>query len=439
MGPLRVLRSSRGLGALQHRNYRLYWAGQLVSLIGTHMQRAAQAWLVLTITDDPFALGLVVAAQWGPVLLFGLFGGIVADALSKRRTLIATQAISMTLAFSLAVLAATGTAEVWHVLVMATLLGFTSVVDLPTRQSFIYEMVGREDVVSAVALYSAIVNIAKVVGPAVAGLTIGAFSVAFAFAFNGFSFLAVIVGLLAMRPSELQPIGLTALPRSLRAVFANLGEGLRYVLRTHHVLLTLAIVALVSTAGMNFQVLIAPLARDVLGVGAEGFGFLMAASGLGAVVSALIVAALGRPRVAYIVIAALALGVLEIGLSLSRSFPLSMACMFIIGLSSVAITMNTNTLIQMVVPDHLRGRVMAVYVTVNAGTTPVGGLIFGVIAGAAGVAEAILIGGVSVTVIAVGAWVIAWRWGLFADVPTASEPDGRHADGLPSVPDPSNP
>ncbi len=415
MGPLRVLRSSRGLGALQHRNYRLYWTGQLISLVGTHMQRAAQTWLVLTLTSDPFALGLVVAAQWGPVLVFGLFGGIVADALAKRRTLIATQAISMTLAFTLAVLAATGTAEVWHVLVMATLLGFTSVVDLPTRQSFVYEMVGRDDVVSAVALYSAIVNSAKVLGPAIAGLTIGAFSVAFAFAFNGLSFLAVIAGLLAMRASELQPTARTALPRSLGAIVANLGEGLRYVVRTRHVLLALAIVALVSTAGMNFQVLIAPLARDVLGVGAEGFGFLMAASGLGSVASALIVAALGRPRVANIVIAALALGVLEIGLSASRSFPLSMACMFTIGLSSVAISMNTNTLIQMAVPDQLRGRVMAVYVTVNAGTTPIGGLLFGAIAGLAGVAEAILVGGISVTVIAVVALVVAWRWGLLGN------------------------
>lgn len=415
MEPLRVLRSSRGLGALQHRNYRLYWTGQLISLVGTHMQRAAQTWLVLTLTSDPFALGLVVAAQWGPVLVFGLFGGIVADALAKRRTLIATQAISMALAFTLAVLAATGTAEVWHVLVMATLLGFTSVVDLPTRQSFVFEMVGRDDVVSAVALYSAIVNSAKVLGPAIAGLTIGAFSVAFAFAFNGLSFLAVIAGLLAMRVSELQPAARTALPRSLGAIVANLGEGLRYVVRTRHVLLALAIVALVSTAGMNFQVLIAPLARDVLGVGAEGFGFLMAASGLGSVTSALIVAVLGRPRVANIVIAALALGVLEIGLSASRSFPLSMACMFTIGLSSVAISMNTNTLIQMAVPDQLRGRVMAVYVTVNAGTTPIGGLLFGAIAGLAGVAEAILVGGISVTVIAVVALVVAWRWGLLGN------------------------
>lgn len=415
MEPLRVLRSSRGLGALQHRNYRLYWTGQLISLVGTHMQRAAQTWLVLTLTSDPFALGLVVAAQWGPVLVFGLFGGIVADALAKRRTLIATQAISMALAFTLAVLAATGTAEVWHVLVMAGLLGFTSVVDLPTRQSFVFEMVGRDDVVSAVALYSAIVNSAKVLGPAIAGLTIGAFSVAFAFAFNGLSFLAVIAGLLAMRVSELQPAARTALPRSLGAIVANLGEGLRYVVRTRHVLLALAIVALVSTAGMNFQVLIAPLARDVLGVGAEGFGFLMAASGLGSVTSALIVAVLGRPRVANIVIAALALGVLEIGLSASRSFPLSMACMFTIGLSSVAISMNTNTLIQMAVPDQLRGRVMAVYVTVNAGTTPIGGLLFGAIAGLAGVAEAILVGGISVTVIAVVALVVAWRWGLLGN------------------------
>jgi MFS family permease len=413
-GPIRGVIGSRGLAAFRHRNYRLYWVGQLVSLIGTHMQRAAQAWLVLTLTNDPFMLGLVVAAQFGPVLLFGLFGGIVADSVSKRRTLVVTQAVAMSLAFVLAALAATGTAQVWHVLVLALLLGFTSVVDMPTRLSFVVEMVGRDDVVSAVALNSALVNTAKVIGPAVAGLTISVFSIAFAFFVNGLSFVAVIGGLLAMRSSELEPATRTPLPRTLGAVTANLAEGLGYVRRTRAVLLGVIVVGLGSTAGMNFQVLIAPLARNVLDSGAEGFGFLMAASGLGSVVAAGIVAALGRPRLTIIVLAALSLGIFEIALSVSRSMPISLACMFFVGLSAVTMSMNTNTLIQTLVPDHLRGRVLAVYVTVFAGSVPVGGLIFGAIASAASTTTSILIGGLAVTTVALIALATAWCWGEFA-------------------------
>jgi MFS family permease len=416
-----------GLRALRHRNFRLYWGGQAVSLIGTHMQRAAQAWLVLTLTGDPFMLGLVVTAQFGPVLAFGLFGGIVSDSLPKRPTLVVTQTVAMILAFALAFLAATGTAQVWHVLLMALLLGCTSVVDIPTRQTFVIEMVGRDDVVSAVALNSALLNAAKVIGPAIAGVTIGVFSVAVAFLVNGISFLAVIGGLLAMRTDELAPVDRVALPRTVSAVLGNLTEGLRYVMRTGDVLLALAVVGLVSTVAMNYQVLIPPLARDVLGTDASGYGFLMAASGLGSIAAALAVASLGRPRTIAIVAGALGLGLFEMALGMSRSMALSLVCMTGVGLAGVVMTTNANTLIQTAVPDHLRGRVMAVYVTVFVGSTPIGGLVFGAIAGAIGTAEALVVGGAAAAVIGAIALVVGWRAGLLRSAEAFPYPDGGPA------------
>ncbi len=195
----RQLRELRGLNAFRHRNYRLFFVGQLVSLVGTWMQTVAQAWLVLQLSNDPFALGLLSVAQFGPVMILGLFGGVIADNLPKRQTLIATQATQMALALVLALLAATGVVQVWHILVMATLLGVANAVDMPTRQSFVVEMVGREDIANAVAFNSAMFNAARVVGPAIAGVTIGVFGVPLCFFFNGVSFIAVIVGLVAMR------------------------------------------------------------------------------------------------------------------------------------------------------------------------------------------------------------------------------------------------
>ncbi len=212
MSPVRTLLGLGGLRALHHRNFRLFWSGQLVSLIGTWMQSVAQGWLVLVLTDDPFMLGLVAAAQFTPVLVFGLFGGIVADGLPKRRTLVATQSVAMTLAFILAFLTATHTVQVWHILVLAFLLGCSNAVDMPTRQAFVIEMVGREDIGNAVALNSAIFNAARIVGPAIAGLTIGAFDISIAFFVNGLSFLAVIASLLLMREGELGTVVRAAMP-----------------------------------------------------------------------------------------------------------------------------------------------------------------------------------------------------------------------------------
>ena len=379
--------------AFRHRNYRLFFLGQLVSLIGTWMQTVAQGWLVLQLTNDPFALGLVSAAQFSPVLVFGLFGGLIADHLPKRRTLVATQATQMTLALILAWLTWTGHVQVWEIMLLALLLGCSNAIDMPTRQSFVIEMVGRGDVANAVALNSAMFNAARIVGPAVAGLTIGAVGVAACFLLNGLSFLAVIAGFLLMDAAQLQTPPPIPRPHSAGDVLADLGEGLRYVRRTPVVLLAVLVVGLASTFGMNFSVTMPAMARDVLHVGADGFGFLMAATGVGSLTAALSIAARGRPSLRVLVGGAILLGLLQVALAASRWFPLSLVFGFGIGAGAISMAATANTLIQVTVPDRLRGRVMSVYTTIFAGTTPLGGLATGAVASALGIAVAVTIGG----------------------------------------------
>jgi hypothetical protein len=234
---------------------------------------------------------------------------------------------------------------------------------------------------------------AKIVGPAVAGLVIATVGLAAAFLVNGASFAAVLAGLLAMRATELRPADRAALPRTPAAVASNLAEGLRYAVGNREVLLAISLVGAVSIAGMNFQVLLPPLARDVLGTGASGYGFLMASSGVGAVLATLMIAFRGRPSPIVMPSAAVLLGVLDVVVGVSRAMPVSLVSMAIIGLSSVALTTYTNTLIQIAVPDHLRGRVMALYVTVHGGAMPIGGVLFGAIASAVGPSTALVIGG----------------------------------------------
>lgn len=388
-----AVRGFHGWRALRHRNYRLFFAGQLVSLVGTWMQSVAQSWLVLQLTHEPLMLGLVAVAQFVPVLILGLFGGVVADVVPKRRTLMATQAGAMILAFILFGLTASGVVQVWHVLILATALGILNSVDMPTRQAFAVEMVGREDIGNAVALNSAIFNGARVIGPAVAGLSIGAFGVSTAFLINGFSFLAVIGGLFLMRDRELHSPPRIARPSTVAGVVANLGEGLRYVRRTRMVLLAMAVIGLVSTFGMNFTVLMPPLAQDVLHSDAAGYGFLMAAMGVGSLVAALGIAFTGRTGPRVIGAGALLLGGAEIVLGGTRSFPIALIAMFFGGLGAIAMAATANTVIQLTVPDQLRGRVMSVYTTVFAGSTPFGGLTMGAVATSLGVAVAMVIGG----------------------------------------------
>ena len=426
----------QGWRALRHRNYRLFFSGQLVSLIGTWMQTVAQGWLVLQLTGDPVYLGLVAAAQFTPVLILGLFGGIVADGLPKRRTLMVTQTAAMVLAFVLFFLTVTGNVTVTDVLILALLLGCVNAVDMPTRQSFAVEMVGREDIGNAVALNSAVFNGARVLGPAIAGLTIGATSVASAFLINGLSFLGVIVAYARMDEGLLQAPPRFARPTTVGEVMSHLRVGLSYVRATPAVLVPIVVIGLVSTFGMNFSVLIPPLARDVLHVGATGYGFLMAATGVGSLLAALTIAFGRRNRVVLIGFGAVLTGIAELVLAASGSFALAMVAMFATGLGAIGMAATANTTIQLTVPDELRGRVMSVYTTVFAGSTPIGGLAAGALASTLGVREAIAIGaGLSLLV---GLVTVAWyrreaaaSRRLPADTAAGGGPEGARRSSVP--------
>ena len=393
--------------AFRHRNYRLFFGGQAISLVGTWMQQVAQAWLVLTVTNgDPLWLGVVAAAQFLPVMILGLFAGILADVLPKRQTLLAVQVVMMVLAAILAVLTATGLVQVWMIVLLAVLLGCANAVDMPVRQSFAYEMVGPRDVGNAVALNSAMFNGARVVGPAIAGLTIGVFGIANAFAINAASFLAVIVGLSLMRDSELRLPRLVPRPTSIREVFVHLAEGLRFVRTTPVVLLAVTVVGLVATVGMNFTVLIPPLAANVLHSDATGYGFLMTASGLGALGAAVALVVGGRPHPVRIAGGSLVLGIASVLLAASTSFPVSLALMIAIGAGGITMAATANATIQLAVPDGLRGRVMSVYTTVFAGSVPIGGIAAGALASAVGVPMTLAISGL--LSLAVGARAFVW-------------------------------
>ncbi len=413
----------RGVTAFRHRNYRLFFTGQLISLVGTWMQQVAQAWLVLQLTGDPVWLGIVAAAQFIPVMVLGLFAGVAADALPKRRVLLGAQTAMMILAFVLAALVISGTVQVWMIVLLAFLLGIANAVDMPVRQSFAVELVGREHVGNAVALNSAMFNGARIVGPAAAGLAIGLFGVAAAFLINGLSFLAVIVGLRLIDERQLELPTRIARPTSARAVVQNLAEGLDYVRRTPVVLLAVIVVGSVATVGMNWGVLIPAFAQAELRSDAAGYGFLMAASGVGALLAALLLVFGGRPRPARLALGALILGTASVALAVSRVFPVSLALMVVAGFGSILMAATGNTAIQLAVPDHLRGRVMSVYTTVFSASVPIGGLAMGVLASGFGTSLAIGLGGVLSVAIGVGA--LAWgRRGAFA-MPPSSAPVTR--------------
>jgi MFS family permease len=418
----RRLIGSDGMRAFRHRNYRLFFTGQAISLVGTWMQQVAQAWLVLELTHDPIWLGIVAAAQFIPVVVFGLFAGVAADALPKRRVLIWTQVSMMLLAAVLAVLVISGIVQVWMILVLAVLLGTVNSIDMPVRQAFAIELVGREDIGNAVALNSAMFNGARVIGPAAAGLAIAAFGVGPAFVINAFSFLAAIVGLRMMDERDFRIGSRIARPESVRAVMRHLREGLAYVRRTQIVLLAVVVVGSVATVGMNFNVVIPAFAADDLHSGAAGYGFLMAASGIGSLLAAVRLAFGGWPRPVRLATGAMILGVASIALGATREFPVAVVLMVLIGFGSILMAATGNATIQLAVPDQLRGRVMSVYTTVFSASVPLGGLAMGAIASGFGVPVAIAIGGILSLLIGVGA--LAWgRTGVFdavAEPPSAS-------------------
>jgi MFS family permease len=397
------------LRAFRHRNFRLFYAGMAVSLVGTWMQTVAQGWLVLELTNDPFALGVVGAAQFLPVMVLGLFGGVAADALPKRTGLLVTQTVSAILALALGLLVLADQVEVWHVMVLALLLGVVNAFDMPIRQSFVVEMVGREDVASAVGFNSALFNGTRILGPAVAGLLIALVGIAPCFLINAATFVAVVVGLLLMRPGDLFDHPRASRPHSVGAVRDQLAEGLRYVRATPAILLAVSVVGVVSVVALNNQVLLPIVARDLLGGGAATYGFLGAASGIGSLAAALALAFGQRPTIRLLLLGAGAVGTSVACLGLSRSLPISLLLMVGAGWGLIAMAATTNTTIQLTVPDELRGRVMSVYTTIFAGSTPIGALFAGTLAATAGVAVALVAGGLLAVGAAVGAAVLVMR------------------------------
>lgn len=375
------------LPAFQHRNYRLFFGGQLVSLIGTWAQAIGQGWLVLELTDSPLALGAVSALQFTPSLLFGLWAGVLADRFPKRRVLLCTQSVAMLLAVALGLLTSLHLVALWHVFVLATLLGLVNALDMPARQAFVGEMVGKEHLASAIALNASLFNAARVVGPAIAGLLIGWFGVTPLFWLNAASFIAVLIALSKM---EIAPLT----RRSRRGgMNAELLEGLRYVRRTPVVLLIMIVVGVVGTFGMNYQVLIPLFARAVLHRGASGYGFLMSALGLGSLLAALTLALAGRqPRLGRVVAAAAGFSLLQLAVAASHTYALTLALLVAAGYCGVLFMATANTIVQTASPPELRGRVMSLYITLFAGSTPIGSLAIGALAHAYGAPPAMAIG-----------------------------------------------
>ena len=416
--------------ALRHRNFKLFFVGQLISVTGTWMQSLALGWLLGTLVGWDTAIvyiGLLGVVQFMPVMILGLFGGIIADVWPKKQTVIATQLAAGLLALALGVLDYTHTVAVWHIFLLAILLGLVNAVDMPARQSFVVEMVGHDDVANAVALNSAVFNGARIVGPAIGGVLISVLGTSLCFILNGLSYGAVVIGLLAMRDADLVPAARLAMPRTVSAVRENLAEGIRYVWETPVVLLAIGVIFFVSVFGMNFNVVLPVLAANVLKVGSGGYGVLYAAMGAGALTSALVVATFRRPSVKVLLGGGLILGIAELFLAATTSYPVAVVATYACGVGAIATAATANSLVQIAVPGALRGRVMAVYSTVFAGSSPIGNGLTGAVGGMAGTAVALAAGGV-VTVIAQTVAAVAVIRGK---VPGTGTPVGTSTAGEP--------
>jgi MFS family permease len=401
-------RLHHSMRALRHRNFQLFFAGQLVSLTGTWMQSVAQSWLVYRLTGSVMLLGFVGFAGQIPVFLLAPVGGAVADRRNRHRILIATQTSAMVLAFALAALTLLGHIQVWHVFVLAAALGLVNAFDIPARQAFVADMVGRDDLINAIALNSSMVNGARIVGPAVAGILVASVGEGWCFFINAASYVAVIAGLLMMRITRHERVPLPG------SALANIAEGFRFVAQTAPVRALLVLLGVISLMGMPYAVLMPIFADRILHGGASGLGLLMGASGAGALVGALSLAVrrgmrgLGR----WVALSSAGFGASLILFSLSRSFWLSAALLVPAGFSMMIEMASSNTLIQAMVPDALRGRVMAVYSMMFMGMAPIGALLAGLLANRLGAPHTVALGG---AVCMVGAAVFGLRLPVLRD------------------------
>jgi MFS family permease len=376
------------LRALRHRNYRLFFAGQLVSLVGTWMQNIAQSWLVYRLTGSSFLLGSIGFASQIPIFLLAFVGGTIADRYNRHRIVIATQVASMILALALSVLTLTGTVRIWHIFVLAALLGVVNAFDMPARQAFVVELVEKDDLMNAIALNSSIFNGARVMGPAVAGVLIAGIGEGWCFFANGISYVAVIAGLLLMKLNVRSDIS-----RKEPAI-SDILEGFHFVRRTRPIRALLLLVGLFSIVGMPYSVLMPIFADKILHGGPRGLGILMGATGLGALTGSFLLAAKSGTRGLgkLIAFASTGFGAGLVLFSISRYFWLSAVFLVPVGMSFMVTMACTNTLIQTMVQDHLRGRVMATHVWMFLGMTPFGSFLAGAVAAHAGAPATMFMG-----------------------------------------------
>jgi MFS family permease len=387
--------------ALKHYNYRLWFFGQMVSLMGTWMQSTAQGYLIYQLTGSPAYLGLVGFVGGIPALLFTLFGGVIADRISRRNMMVITQTSMLVLAFILAVLAFTNMVQPWHILVLAFFLGVANAFDAPARVAFVLELVNREDMTNAIALNSTMFNFATVVGPSVAGLTYAAFGPAWCFTLNGISFIAVIVALLFMR---IKPI---AQPNLRASVMTDLKEGLGYVFSHRLILSLIGSIGLVSIFGIGMMTLLPAWATDILHGDVTTNGLLVSARGLGSLVSALMLAYLGNRnlRGKLWTVGAFIMPIMLFIFAWIRWLPLSLLTLVGIGWSFMMIMNNSNAMVQSQVPDHLRGRVMSIYTLVFFGSMPLGSLFAGAFAEKFSEPVTVAVGAGVMMLMAIGSWI----------------------------------
>ena len=399
-------RLPQGFSAFRHRNYRLYFSGQLISVTGTWMQTIAQSWLVLTLTSSALLFSLVSVLQFLPVLLLSPVAGVVADRLPKRELIIATQSVACLCATTMVTLVATGRIELWHIYVLASILGVNNAFDMPTRQAFVVDMVGKEDLVNAIAMNSTLFNVGRIIGPSFAGLLMAWKGAAWCFGIDAVSYLAVIFGLTRMRdvPSVARQAG-----RGIQ----QMREGVAYIRNSDLLMLPILIGGFVGIFGMNFNVWIPLLAKNEFKVGADGFGILMASVGIGSLIGALYLAFhSNRPKPSAIIFSGLMLGSVEILLGFAASIPVHVVIALLMlpfmGFAMSSTGAMANTLVQTASPEAMRGRVMAAYMALAAGAAPSGSFLMGAIANSFGTSASILFGGFATVACTL---VIAWKFG----------------------------
>lgn len=417
----RLAAVGRVFSSLKVRNYRLFFTGQVVSLSGTWMQGVAQAWLVLDLTGSGTALGLVSSFQFLPVLLFGPLGGVLADRFDKRRLLYATQAAAALLAAGLGVLVVFDVVEVWMVYVLAAGLGFVYVVDNPARQTFVLEMVGPEDLTNAVSLNSVLFNIARVIGPGLAGALIVGVGLAPCFLINAASYGAVLASLFFMRADELH----RGEPQPRRR--GLLREGLRYVRSTPEVLVPLLMMAIVGTLAYEFQVVLPLLARFTFDGDAGTYGTMSVLMGCGAVVGGLVTAAAGRQPATALSRTAVLFGSIHVAAAFAPTLPIALVALFFLGATSIRFLALGNATLQLAASPQMRGRVMALWAVAFLGSTPIGGPIVGWVGEHIGPRVALGLGGVATLACGVVAYpaltrVVNRATGTPPPIPTPKQP-----------------